>query len=174
MLPRDLPAEGADAGRPEHAGAVLYPGTNGRVVIEHPPHHRVGVVVVVAVEFEPVQHELAKLFLENRIHGVTVVDEVERLVGVVSQTDLLNWHYEMGVDGSTFYDDRGTPLGDSEGTSVQLTDIRTATISEVMSRRRWRSAMVMRNRPGNGEGSLSTLSLKNSRPIISDQTKVVE
>ena len=51
-------------------------------------------------------------------------------------------------------------------TSSELPSIsRKRTISEVMSRRRWRSPMVMRNRPGQGEGTLRTLSLKNSSPM---------
>ena len=43
--------------------------------------------------------ELEKLLISKRIHGVPVIDKDQRLVGVISQTDLLAWHYMVGVDG---------------------------------------------------------------------------
>lgn len=77
-------------------------------------------------------HELEKLLLEKRVHGLPVVDEDGALVGVISQTDLLNWHYNTGVDGASFYrsaeDFRGV-----DATGVRTVDIETATIEEVMS-----------------------------------------
>ena len=76
-------------------------------------------------------HELEKLLLEERIHGVPVVDDVGRLVGVVSQTDLLNWHYTTGVDTASFYQD--SDLHEVDDPTIRLTDIRTARVSELMS-----------------------------------------
>ncbi|MBW2579330.1 MAG: CBS domain-containing protein [Deltaproteobacteria bacterium] len=49
-------------------------------------------------------HELEKLLLERRVHGLPVVNDDGILVGVISQTDLLAWHYNTGVDGAAFYD----------------------------------------------------------------------
>ncbi|MBW1845073.1 MAG: CBS domain-containing protein [Deltaproteobacteria bacterium] len=49
-------------------------------------------------------HELEKLMLERRVHGLPVVNDDGILVGVISQTDLLAWHYNTGVDGAAFYD----------------------------------------------------------------------
>jgi CBS-domain-containing membrane protein len=74
-------------------------------------------------------HELAKLLLKEKIHGVPVVDPDGRLVGVVSQTDLLGWHFREGVDGATFYQasDQRPPRG------LRFADIRTAQVEEVMS-----------------------------------------
>ena len=46
-------------------------------------------------------HELEKKLLQDGIHGMPVVDENDTLVGVVSQTDLVAWHYFNGVDGSS-------------------------------------------------------------------------
>jgi CBS-domain-containing membrane protein len=67
--------------------------------------------------------------LAERIHGVPVVDGDGRLVGVVSQTDLLNWHFHSAVDGVSFYQDSGErpPRG------LRFSDIRTATVEELMS-----------------------------------------
>ncbi len=102
-------------------------------------------------------HELEKLFLEKRIHGVPVTDKAGRLVGVVSQTDLIAWHFELGVDGTAFYEmaqlqlrgdgvhpvvtslqeDEATldvgelPLGDQE--TLRVSDIRNASVGEVMT-----------------------------------------
>jgi CBS domain-containing protein len=76
-------------------------------------------------------HELEQLLLRERIHGVPVVDNDGRLVGVVSQTDLLEWHYATGVDGATFYD--APRLHGTAGGSARLSDIRTARIDELMS-----------------------------------------
>ena len=36
-------------------------------------------------------HDLAKIFIEERIGCLPVVDENERLIGIVTQTDLLQW-----------------------------------------------------------------------------------
>lgn len=75
-------------------------------------------------------HELEKLLLEHRVHGVPVVDEQGRIVGVVSQTDLLAWHFETGVDGAAFHDTQVC----AEGTrALRVSDIRTARVDEVMS-----------------------------------------
>jgi CBS-domain-containing membrane protein len=74
-------------------------------------------------------HELEKLLLKEKIHGVPVVDPDGRLVGVVSQTDLLGWHFREGVDGATVYQGSGQrpPRG------LRFADIRTARVEEVMS-----------------------------------------
>lgn len=74
-------------------------------------------------------HELMKLLLKERIHGVPVVDPDARIVGVVSQTDLLAWHFANGVDAVSFYEDSGQEP--PEG--LRITDIRTADVEEVMS-----------------------------------------
>ncbi len=79
-------------------------------------------------------HELEKLLVERGIHGAPVVDGELRLVGVVSQTDLLSWHYELGVDGSTFYQDSDVKVGEaSDIGSLRVTDIKQASVTEVMS-----------------------------------------
>jgi CBS-domain-containing membrane protein len=74
-------------------------------------------------------HELEKLLLKEKIHGVPVVDPDGRLVGVVSQTDLLSWHFMEAVDGATVYQGSGQrpPRG------LRFTDIRTARVEQVMS-----------------------------------------
>jgi CBS domain-containing membrane protein len=75
-------------------------------------------------------HELEKLLLQQRIHGVPVVDIHERIIGVVSQTDLLNWHFETGVDGMPFH---AEVQGGKAARGLHLSDIRTARVSEIMS-----------------------------------------
>jgi len=74
-------------------------------------------------------HELEKLLLREKIHGVPVVDADGKLVGVVSQTDLLAWHFSTGVDGATYYQaaTQRPPKG------LRFTDIKTALVEEVMS-----------------------------------------
>ena len=74
-------------------------------------------------------HELEKLLLKEKIHGVPVVDPDGRLVGVVSQTDLLTWHFTEGVDGASF--DPGSDQRPPRG--LRFADIRTARVEEVMS-----------------------------------------
>ena len=48
-------------------------------------------------------HELEQRLLRDGIHGMPVIGKDETLVGVVSQTDLIAWHYfsESTVRGST-------------------------------------------------------------------------
>ncbi|NJN64911.1 MAG: CBS domain-containing protein [Acidobacteria bacterium] len=87
-------------------------------------------VVVVTTDMEI--HELEKIFLEKKIHGAPVADASGKLVGVVSQTDLLMWHFENGVDGSAFY--HAPEMPDAEGVrALHLTDIHTARVVEVMT-----------------------------------------
>jgi CBS domain-containing protein len=79
-------------------------------------------------------HELEKLLLEKRVHGLPVVNDDGILVGVISQTDLLAWHYNSGVDGAAFYDTSRLQANDETSTTgLRLTDIQTASVEEVMS-----------------------------------------
>lgn len=74
-------------------------------------------------------HELEQLFLARRIHGAPVVDESGRLIGMVSQTDLLAWHYDSGLDGADLppAGSRRIPRG------LHLANIRTAQAGEIMT-----------------------------------------
>jgi CBS domain-containing protein len=79
-------------------------------------------------------HELEKLLLEKRVHGLPVVNDEGILVGVISQTDLLAWHYNSGVDGAAYYDTSRLHVADEASMAgLQLTDIQTASVEEVMS-----------------------------------------
>ncbi len=79
-------------------------------------------------------HELEKLLLERRVHGLPVVNDDGILVGVISQTDLLAWHYNTGVDGAAFYDNSRLHVIDEDSMAgLQLTDIKTAPVEDVMS-----------------------------------------
>ena len=79
-------------------------------------------------------HELEKLLLERRVHGLPVVNDDGILVGVISQTDLLAWHYNTGVDGAAFYDNSRLHVTDEDAIAgLQLTDIKTAPVEDVMS-----------------------------------------
>jgi CBS-domain-containing membrane protein len=79
-------------------------------------------------------HELEKLLLEKRVHGLPVVNDDGILVGVISQTDLLAWHYNSGVDGVAFYDTSRLQVDDEDSLAgLRLTDIQTAPVEEVMS-----------------------------------------
>ena len=79
-------------------------------------------------------HELEKLLLEKRVHGLPVVNDDGILVGVISQTDLLAWHYNSGVDGVAFYDTSRLQVDDEDSMAgLRLTDIQTAPVEEVMS-----------------------------------------
>jgi len=79
-------------------------------------------------------HELEKLLLERRVHGLPVVNDDGILVGVISQTDLLAWHYNAGVDGAAFYDNSRPHIIDEDAMAgLHLTDIKTAPVEDVMS-----------------------------------------
>ena len=78
-------------------------------------------------------HELEQKLLRDGIHGMPVVDGDGTLVGVVSQTDLIAWHYFSGFDGSTYYRADGSMPSREEYGDLRLTDIRSATVAEVMS-----------------------------------------
>lgn len=78
-------------------------------------------------------HEIEKLLLDNGVHGAPVVDKDERIVGVVSQTDLLAWHFKAGIDGAPFYDRELDRTALHEHGRLRVSDIRTASVAEVMS-----------------------------------------
>ncbi|MDH3628364.1 MAG: CBS domain-containing protein [Acidobacteriota bacterium] len=78
-------------------------------------------------------HELEKRMIRERVHGLPVVDEDGTVIGVVSQTDLIAWHYNCGVDGASFYDQRILMPTGTDGRNLRLTDIRSATVDEIMS-----------------------------------------
>jgi len=79
-------------------------------------------------------HELEKVLLERRVHGLPVVNDEGILVGVISQTDLLAWHYNSGVDGGAFYDTSRLHVSNENSIAgLRLTDIQTASVEEVMS-----------------------------------------
>ena len=78
-------------------------------------------------------HELEKQMLREGVHGMPVVDKAGTVVGVVSQTDLIAWHFNSGVDGASFYDQRVLLPSSEEYGELRLNDIRSATVSEVMS-----------------------------------------
>ena len=78
-------------------------------------------------------HELERLLLDNRVHGLPVVDDEGVLVGVVSQTDLLAWHHDYGTDGGAYYDYSNLLVRDDEEfKGLRLADIQTTTVDEVM------------------------------------------
>lgn len=79
-------------------------------------------------------HELERLLLEKRVHGVPVVNEAGEVEGVVSQSDLVAWHFQTAVDGAAFYTYPELSATYSEDyTGLQLSDVRTAQVSEIMS-----------------------------------------
>ena len=78
-------------------------------------------------------HELEQKLLRYGIHGMPVVGDDDTLVGVVSQTDLIAWHYFSGVDSSGYYQAQSKMPPREEYGELRLTDIRSATVSEVMS-----------------------------------------
>ena len=78
-------------------------------------------------------HELEQRLLRDGIHGMPVVDDNDTLVGVVSQTDLIAWHYFSGVDSSGYYQPLSAMPSKEEYGELRLTDIRSATVAEVMS-----------------------------------------
>jgi CBS domain-containing protein len=111
---------------------------------------------VILIQRDAEVHELSQVFLERGVHGVPVVDGSGRLVGVVSQTDLIAWHHNVGLDASAFYDmpDLRPELGtrrellvedeenpedtdaDESGDEpwrLRTADIRTARVDEVMT-----------------------------------------
>jgi CBS domain-containing protein len=79
--------------------------------------------------------ELEKIFLEKRISGAPVVDEGERLVGVISQTDLVYYHLTRGdrpFHGSDFY--RSAEIERAfEGGGYQIEDYDIGLVGDVMT-----------------------------------------
>jgi CBS domain-containing protein len=90
---------------------------------------------VVCVRSATNLRELEKIFLEKRISGAPVVDEGGRLVGVISQTDLVYYHLTRGdrpFHGSDFY--RSAQIERAfEGAGYQIEDYDIGLVGEVMT-----------------------------------------
>ncbi|UCF69418.1 MAG: CBS domain-containing protein [Acidobacteriota bacterium] len=79
-------------------------------------------------------HEAERLFLTHQIHGAPIVDLEGRLVGVLTQTDLIAWHYGNAVDGTSFFTEPTLWIGDrGSDHALGVSDIRNARVSEVMT-----------------------------------------
>lgn len=78
--------------------------------------------------------ELERLFLREGVHGVPVVDDAGRIVGVVSQTDLLAWHSSTRIEGVPFYDRPDEmPFHPATGACAPREDGPKVLVREVMS-----------------------------------------
>ena len=90
---------------------------------------------VVCVRMATNLRELEKIFLEKRISGAPVVDDAGRLVGVISQTDLVYYHLTRGdrpFHGSDFY--RSAQIERAfEGAGYQIEEYDIGLVEEVMT-----------------------------------------
>jgi len=90
---------------------------------------------VVCVRSTTNLRELEKIFLEKRISGAPVVDAGGRLVGVISQTDLVYYHLTRGdrpFHGSDFY--RAAEIERAfEGAGYQIEDYDIGLVGDVMT-----------------------------------------
>lgn len=90
---------------------------------------------VVSVRDDMDLRDLAKLFLEKGISGAPVVDGAERLVGVVSQTDLI--YYSLTRDDELVFDTDYYHAARVEGSHVpsgfQFEDCNTGCVADVMT-----------------------------------------
>lgn len=79
--------------------------------------------------------ELEKIFLERRISGAPVLDEKDRLVGVISQTDLVYYHLtreDRPFHESDFY--RAAELDRAfEGSGYHIEDYDIGLVGEMMT-----------------------------------------
>jgi CBS-domain-containing membrane protein len=90
---------------------------------------------VVSVSADMELRDLAKLFLEKHITGAPVVDEWSKAIGVVSQTDLINYTLshddEMRVDLGFYHEARINDVQMPAG--FQLADMRAGHVSDIMT-----------------------------------------
>lgn len=99
---------------------------------------------VICVKPETPVHDLIKILVKNRIHGVPVVNKEGKLVGVVSKTDIVAFDKEVGKKQKTgarcsFYVDNG---GNGDGKlmkaldeSVKAKDLGKAAVKDIMTPR---------------------------------------
>ena len=59
---------------------------------------------VICVKPETKINELDKIFVKHKINGAPVVDENEKLVGVVSQSNIVNYDLKKGMHASSISD----------------------------------------------------------------------
>lgn len=99
---------------------------------------------VVCVKPETPVHDLIKILVKNRIHGVPVVNKEGKLVGVVSKTDIVEYDktvdkkQKTGVRHSFYSDDGGNGNGKltkALDASVKVKDLGKATVKDIMTPR---------------------------------------
>ena len=87
---------------------------------------------VVKIHPETTVEKLDKMLSERRISGVPVVDEDMRVVGIVSQTDIVRLISKELVHSGGFYDG---PVAYSKPTDDLAQELRRKTVGEIMERR---------------------------------------
>ena len=85
---------------------------------------------VVTVSPQMTLREVAALFLEKQITGAPVTSVDGRLIGVISQTDLVRSHREQPAGLPSFYRPEETVIW---GEGYQIQEAETAKVSDVMT-----------------------------------------
>jgi len=147
--------------------------------------------VVTIIETSDVR-QLESLMIEKKVHGVPVVDGAGRLVGVVSQTDVLAWHLRSGVRGVPFYDEaerageQALPLetGPAEREAVRVSDIMSPLVycisedrpvdeAAAMMIQRWIHRLVVVDDDLHVRGVVSAIDLLHCLPGVAEALRRV-
>ncbi len=77
--------------------------------------------------------EAAKILLENHINGIPVVDEDNRLVGIICQSDIITQQKKLPLPSIFTLFDGIIPLSSSQHLEKELQRMSASTVEEAMS-----------------------------------------
>jgi CBS domain-containing protein len=123
---------------------------------------------VITVQEDTTIHEMAQIFVQNKISGVPVVDAQGRLTGIVTENDLINKNKKLHIPTVLRLFDAYIPLG----TSKLETDIKrmaAITAGDILTKE-----VVTVNEDARVEDIATIMSEKNIHllPVLRDGTLV--
>lgn len=88
---------------------------------------------VITVRKDSKVEDVAKILLENRIGGLPVTDEENRVVGIVSETDLLNKEKHLEMPPYITFMESYIFLGSMKKFESDLKKLSATTVDQIMS-----------------------------------------
>ncbi len=89
---------------------------------------------VVTVKEDTTIEQLAKVFVDRNISGVPVLDDRGKLVGMVTEHDLINQNKKLHIPTVMRLFDAFIPLGGSDSIENEIKRMSATTVGEICSR----------------------------------------
>ena len=89
---------------------------------------------VITVQEDMTIETLGRIFIEKRISGAPVIDNKEKLVGIVTENDLVRKNSRLHIPTVVRIFDAFVPLGSTDRVEEEIRRISASKVSEICSR----------------------------------------